>query len=233
MSMTTATRSALLALYFNNTDHANIGDAGGLQNSAVAGSFHVSLHTAWPGLTGDQTTSEAAYGSYARQAVARSGAGWTVSGNNVTNAALITFPEASSGNETVFYAGLGSASSGAGNLNFVCPLGTNLGPFAADDVSGEVITIPAHGLSVDDRIAFFADGSELGLPTGITAGTVYFVKTVPDTNTITISATSGGAAVNITAVGRGIAFKMIGLTITSAPAITPKFAAGDLDVFSY
>jgi len=233
MSMTTAHRTAMLTLYFNNTDHANIGDAGGLQNSAVAGSFHVSLHETWPGLSGDQTTGETAYGSYARQAVARSGAGWTVSGNNVTNAALITFPAASSGPSTVFYVGIGSASSGAGNLNFTCPMGTNIGPCASDDTAGDNVTIPAHGLSVDDRIAFFADGSELGLPTGITAGTVYFVKTVTDTNNVILSTTSGGSAVNITAVGRGIAFKMIGLVITSAPAITPKIAAGELDLFGY
>ena len=75
--------TALLTLYFNNTDHANIGDAAGLQHSAAAGSFYLSLHTADPGETGDQTTSETTYGSYARQAVARSSAGFTVSGNAV------------------------------------------------------------------------------------------------------------------------------------------------------
>jgi hypothetical protein len=71
----------LLLLIFNNTDIADIGDAGGLQNSATAGSLYIALHTADPGEAGNATTSESAYGSYARQAVARSGAGWTVSGN--------------------------------------------------------------------------------------------------------------------------------------------------------
>ena len=55
---------------FNNTDFANIGDAGGLQNSATAGSLYVSLHTADPGEAGSQTTNEANYTSYARVAVA-------------------------------------------------------------------------------------------------------------------------------------------------------------------
>jgi hypothetical protein len=118
MSATNAFETALLTLYFNNTDHANIGDAGGMQNSATAGSFYVSLHTGDPGEGGDQTTSEATYTDYARVAVARSGAGWTVSGANVSNTATITFPTASAGSNTITYFGIGSDSTTAGNLFF-------------------------------------------------------------------------------------------------------------------
>lgn len=118
MTATNAFETALLNLYFLNTDHANIGDAAGLQNSAAAGVFYISLHTGDPGEAGDQTTSETAYGSYARQSVARTGAGWTVSGSNVSNAAVITFPTASSGPSTISHFGIGSAVSGAGNLFF-------------------------------------------------------------------------------------------------------------------
>ncbi len=59
--LTNEAATALLTLIFNNTDWANIGDAGGLQNSASAGSFYLSLHTSSPGETGDQTTNEIAY----------------------------------------------------------------------------------------------------------------------------------------------------------------------------
>lgn len=118
MSATNAFETALLTLYFNNTDHANVGDAAGIQNSATAGSFYVSLHTGDPGETGDQTTSEATYTSYARVAVARSGAGWTISGANVSNAAAVTFPAATGGSNTITHFGIGSDSSGAGNLFF-------------------------------------------------------------------------------------------------------------------
>lgn len=118
MSTTTAFKTALLTLYFNNTDHANIGDAAGLQNSAAAGSFYISLHTADPGASGSQTTSEATVGGYARVAVARSGAGWTIAGTNVSNAAAVTFAAVTSGSETVTYFGIGSDVSGAGNLFF-------------------------------------------------------------------------------------------------------------------
>ncbi len=126
MSATNAFETALLTLYFNNTDHANIGDAAGLQNSATAGSFYVSLHTGDPGEAGSQTTNEATYTSYARVAVARSGAGWTVSGNNVSNAAAINFPACTGGANTITHFGIGSDSSGAGNLFFKGALNASL-----------------------------------------------------------------------------------------------------------
>lgn len=126
MSATNAFETALLTLYFNNTDHANVGDAAGIQNSATAGSFYISLHTADPGEAGSQTTSEATYTSYARVAVARSGAGWTVSGANASNAAAINFPAATGGTNTITHFGIGSDSSGAGNLFFKGALTSSL-----------------------------------------------------------------------------------------------------------
>jgi len=116
MSKINAFENSLLLLIFNNTDIANIGDAAGLQNSATAGSLYVSLHTADPGEAGSQTTSEIAYTSYARVAVARSGAGWTVTGNSVSPAATISFPAGTGGSGTATYFGIGTDSSGAGTL---------------------------------------------------------------------------------------------------------------------
>ncbi|MGL5734256.1 MAG: phage tail fiber protein, partial [Beijerinckiaceae bacterium] len=119
MSATNAFETALLTLYFNNVDHANIGDAAGLQNSATAGSFYVSLHTADPGEAGAQNTTETAYTGYARIAVARSGAGWTVSGNQVSNSAVVLFGNCTaSPGAAVTHFGIGSDVSGAGNLFF-------------------------------------------------------------------------------------------------------------------
>src|SRR5882762_5387367 len=56
---------------FTNGSITLVGDATGLPASATVGSLYLSLHTADPGVTGDQTTSEATYTSYARVAVAR------------------------------------------------------------------------------------------------------------------------------------------------------------------
>lgn len=126
MSKSNAAETALLALLFNNTDFASIGDAGGLQNSATAGSFYVSLHTADPGEAGDQTTNEATFTNYARVAVARSGAGWTVSGNSATNAAQITFPQCGASGNTITHVGIGTDTSGAGVLLYSGALNSSL-----------------------------------------------------------------------------------------------------------
>lgn len=126
MSKSNAAETALLALLFNNTDFAGIGDAGGLQNSATAGSLYVSLHTGDPGEAGDQTTSEATYTNYARVAVARSGAGWTVSGATATNAAQISFPQCGVTGNTITYVGIGTEISGAGVLLYSGALNSSL-----------------------------------------------------------------------------------------------------------
>jgi hypothetical protein len=119
MSKSNSWENALLLLLFNNSNAANIGDATGLRGSSTAGSLYISLHTADPGEAGDQTTSECNYTGYARQAVARSGAGFTVTANSVSPAANATFPNptnATNLSQTATYFGIGTASSGAGVL---------------------------------------------------------------------------------------------------------------------
>ena len=59
--MTTAAANAFLLLLLNNTDWAAVGDAGGLQNSAAAGSLYLSLHTSSPAEGGTQATNEIVY----------------------------------------------------------------------------------------------------------------------------------------------------------------------------
>ena len=113
MSKTNAFENALLLLAFNNTDLATIGDAGGLQNSAAAGSLYVSLHTSDPGEAGTQATNEIAYTSYARVAVARSAGGWTVTGNSVSPTATVSFPAGTGGSGTATHFGVGAEVSGA------------------------------------------------------------------------------------------------------------------------
>ena len=115
-ALTDAAENDLIDLLFANVDWANVGDAAGLQNSLAAGSFYISLHTASPGETGDQTTSEATYTGYARVAVARSAAGWTVAADTASNAAAITFGACTAGTNTITHFGIGSAASGVGNL---------------------------------------------------------------------------------------------------------------------
>lgn len=80
------------------------------------GNLFISLHTGDPGESGNQQSSECAFGSYARVTVARSGSGFTVSGDTATNAAVISFPECTSGSETVTHVAIGTAVSGTGQI---------------------------------------------------------------------------------------------------------------------
>lgn len=103
----------LLLLLFQGATIANVA-----QNAASPiTNIFVSLHTADP-TSGNQTTSEAAYTSYARVAVARTSSGWTVSTNTVVPVATISFPAATGGSETEAFAGLGTLTSGTGLLLF-------------------------------------------------------------------------------------------------------------------
>ena len=103
----------LLKLILNATAIANVADNAA---SSPLTNLYLSLHTSDPGTSGNQTTNEAAYTSYARVAVARTSGGWTVTGLNAVLTSPITFPTATGGSETETYFGLGSASSGTGKL---------------------------------------------------------------------------------------------------------------------
>lgn len=113
MSKSNTWENALLALLFNATTFANV--AINATSSPIT-NIYVSLHTADPGEGGDQTTNEATFGAYARVAVARTSGGWTVTGNAITNAAAIVFPECTSGSNTITHFGVGTDTSGAGRL---------------------------------------------------------------------------------------------------------------------
>jgi len=144
MSKSNTFENDLLQLLFNNVDIADIGDAGGIQNSATAGSLYVALHTADPGEAGTAATNEATYTDYARVAVARTAGGWTVSGNSVTNTAQVTFPQCGVTGNTITYGSITTASSGAskilysGALSASLAVAENITPFFA---AGTGITV--------------------------------------------------------------------------------------------
>lgn len=115
MSATNVFENGMLSLIFENANYANVGDATGLRGSTTAGVFHISLTTADPGETGDQTTSESAYTNYARQSVARSTAAWTVASGVADNDAAINYPTGGATGSLVTHFAVGSDLSGAGN----------------------------------------------------------------------------------------------------------------------
>ncbi len=103
----------LLKLLFNATAITGIADNAA---SSPLTNLYVSLHTADPGEAGSQTTSEAAYTSYARVAVARTSGGWTISSGSCSPVATISFPACTGSTSTVTHFAVGTASSGAGKL---------------------------------------------------------------------------------------------------------------------
>lgn len=113
----------VMKLIFNATAIANIADNAA---SSPLTDLYVSLHTADPGESGDQTASEATYTSYSRVAVARSGSGWTVTGNAAENAALVQFPQCTGGTNTLTHVGIGTASSSTGKLLYKGALAASL-----------------------------------------------------------------------------------------------------------
>ncbi len=117
MSKSNVFENDLVALIFNNTAIADIGDVAGLRASTAAGLLYWSLHTADPGEAGTAITSETAYTGYARVAAARSGAGFTVTGNSVSPPANVDFAECTALPGTaITHFGIVNTASGAGKL---------------------------------------------------------------------------------------------------------------------
>jgi len=107
MSKSNTFENDLLALYFNATAISAIAANSG----SPATSLYVALFTADPTDTA-ALTNECAYTGYARVAVARSGSGWTVTGNSCSPAANIDFPQCTAGTETATHFGISRTISG-------------------------------------------------------------------------------------------------------------------------
>lgn len=116
MSKGNQTETDILAKLFKNT---------ALPFDAIT-DLEISLHTADPGDGGDQTTSEATYGSYARVPVVRTAGGWTVGSGAAVNAAAILFPQCTLGTNVITHFAVGTAHTGAGQILYSGALTTPL-----------------------------------------------------------------------------------------------------------
>lgn len=114
MSFSNAAETAIMALIFNATAWANMADnAGTSPQTDIA----VGLHTADPGEAGTMSTSETTYTSYARQSVARTSGGWTVTGGSVSPVSNIDFPAGTGGSGTVTHFSVGRTGGGAAAIH--------------------------------------------------------------------------------------------------------------------
>ena len=124
MSKSDFLENAILKLIFNATAIANIADNAA---SSPLTNLYWALHTADPGDSGNQSTSETNYGSYARQPVARTTGGMTAASVGSTSpVANIVFPAATSPAlptvSSITYASVGVAVSGATNILYSGPV---------------------------------------------------------------------------------------------------------------
>lgn len=127
MSKSNTFENDYLKLVFNNVAISLIGDASGLQPSAAAGNLYLALHTADPGEGADQSTNETAYTGYARLAIPRSSAGFTVTNNTVrlVNNADFGNCTASPGAALTHFS-IGTSSSGIGKALWTGTLTPNI-----------------------------------------------------------------------------------------------------------
>lgn len=212
----------LMKLIFNATAIANIADNAA---SSPLTNLYAALHTADPGAGGSQTTSETVYTGYARQAVARTSGGFTVSGQAVTLTATVNFPAgATTDTDVIAFWSIGTLISGAGKVLYSGAIGTYQGMGTALAAT-EYLTVPGlTGVANADRIAVFAPPGE-SLPTGLTSGALYYAISVSG-NQLQLSATNGGSAINITVDGEFIAYKVTPLVMGGGIAVTPQLTTG-------
>lgn len=171
----------------------------GVLTSGVAAVTHIGLHTLTdPGTGTNANAGEASGGSpaYARLAVAWAAAAAGARANSGSlsfNApagtyGFLTFWNAISGNTNNYlgYAHLNNTKRGFATVD-------------AADVTANTITSAGHTLANTNRVMVFNTFVE-SLPAGLVEGTIYFVVGAT-TDTFQVSTTSGGAAVDITAIG--------------------------------
>lgn len=182
---------------FSTTAQDQMLDAlnGGSPSSII---LYASLHTAYSTSGANEVTGGSP--AYARIQLGASGADWSAAAAGAK--ALGTAPSAFNvpASTTVAYVGFWSALT-SGTFAGMGPVGAGT-PFAfTAAVSGNTFTAPGSSYSNGQQVVMFA-GAGATLPGGFTAGTIYFIISVSGTS-FSLSLTSGGAAVTVSAAGSG------------------------------
>lgn len=176
------------------------------------------------------TVTEAAYTGYGTRPLASFGAPANTTptgGRQIANDAVVTFPTCTAGPEDIIGWGLYPASTG-GTVRMLSGMGADPPIAGTVDTADLITTQTAHGLVADQRVwALAAPG--MGLATGLTENTLYYVLASGLTSTaFKVSTSSGGSAVDITAGGAALFIPVIPVSV--AVSATPEFAASTLVV---
>lgn len=105
MSASNTTENDLASYIFDSTAPAWAGNA----------NFFIRLHSADPGEAGSAVTNEIAYTGYDGVSISRT-TGFTISGNEASNAALLQFPLCTGGSATATYFSICTTQNGAGQI---------------------------------------------------------------------------------------------------------------------
>ena len=191
---------------FHNTITASLPLADLNLTAGSVTSLSLALHTAYPGIGGSQTTNEASYTSYARQTLSRTSGNWPFTSPNIfENGVTITFPTNTGASaQVVSWLSIGSGVSN--RIIFSIPLALETPkPFSLLVDANDTIQCDLHGYASGQEIMFL-DTEGASLPTGITEGGVYYVRTAPNTNDFKIGTVAGGGGSDlaIAAVGGGV-----------------------------
>ena len=157
---------------------------------------NLSLHSAFPGTSGTANELSGGTPAYARKTVACLAA----VGGSTTSVATTTFDVPSG--STVSWVGAWEA----GTFMFAMPLGGATPKNFSAILSTDQIVSTAHGYADTQKIVFY-DGVP---PAPLVEGTTYYVRDSA-ADTFSVAATSGGAAINLTA---GPSFGCVMNTIT-------------------
>ena len=153
---------------------------------------YISLHSAYSS-TG---TNELSGGSYARLAItwgSASGSSKSLTGTPYT----LNVPASS----TVAFIGFWDAVS-SGNFSGMFPNGgASVYTFSAP-TSTSTLLAPGSSYSANQTVVVFPTAGSV-LPTGLTGGAIYYVKS-PSSDSFQLSATNGGSAITLTGDGSGI-----------------------------
>lgn len=168
-----------------------------LDESATGGADFVSLHTAYSTSGANEVTGGSP--AYARKAATWSAAS---SGSKALTTTLPTFDVPAS--TTVRWIGLWDESTSGNFLGMVPNGGGALHMFATNDDTNDTLYTEAHGFSDGDTVVVWGSN----LPPGLSVGTVYFVINSA-TDSLKLSTSSGGSAVDLTDEGEGFLQKIV------------------------
>lgn len=196
---------------------------GGTSYSALA-TLYIGFFSAAP--TDSSAGTELSGSGYSRKAVTNNTTNFpaVTAGQPVVNGVDIECFTASADHSDAVAVGIFDAAT-SGNLLAWAWLGNDAGK-VFNAATSDTFTCVGHSFSDTNKVRVVAIPGT-SLPTGISAGTTYFIRDSA-TDTFKLAATSGGSAIDITAAGSGLIALIAPKVIQSGDVV--RILAGELSL---